>query len=81
MYTINNLNNMMTVREKMNHGELKSLFEKINPSVEVLESIEVTQDYCIAYADSSQPIIKVMAKDNTSYIVYISKENSEITWS
>lgn len=81
MYTVTNLNNMMNVTKKINHGELMDLFKNINPSIDVEKWLPLTEDYCTAYADSNQPIIKVISKDYKSYLVYVSKEYSEVTWS
>lgn len=81
MYTATNLNNMMNVTKKINNEELADLFKNINPGIEVSTWLPLTEDYCRAYADYNQPIIKVISKDDRSYLVYVSKEHSEVTWS
>lgn len=81
MYTTTNLNNMMKVTKKINNEELVDLFKNINPGIEVANWLPLTKDYCEAYADNNQPIIKVIGKDDSSYLVYVSKEYSEVTWS
>lgn len=81
MYTVTNLNNMMNVTKMINNEELVDLFKNINPGIEVSKWLPLREDYCRAYADSNQPIVKVISKDDRSYLVYVSKEYSEVTWS
>lgn len=71
---------MMKVRRKLSHTELISLFKKVNPTVKVIDWLPLINDDCIAYADTKQPILKVISTNDNWYRVYVSKEYSEITW-
>lgn len=69
----------MKVRRKLNDLELINLFKKVNPTIKVTNWLPLIADDCIKYADTTQPIVKVISGESW-YRVYVSKEYGEITW-
>lgn len=64
----------------LTHEELLENFKKVNTSVKVVNWMPLINDDCEAYANMSQPRIKVILEDGDWLRVYISKEYDDITW-
>lgn len=68
------------VFKKLTHKELADMFIDINTCVKVISWQPMIGDECEAYADLTQPIIRVELSDGSWLRVFVSKEYSEITW-
>lgn len=72
--------NNMKVNKILTYKELINKFIKINTGVKVVEWQPMIGDECKAYADESQPILRVELEDGNWLRVFVSKEYSEINW-
>lgn len=64
----------------MTNKELLEQFKKVNSSVNIKEWYPLINDKCEEYANTSEPILKVVLDDGSWMRVYISKKYNEVTW-
>lgn len=68
------------VGKVLTHEELADRFITINTGVTVTSWTILKKDDCDAFADKTQPKIRVELQDGNWLRVYVDKEYREITW-